>query len=217
MRLIVAAEDSGLALLLKRRLADDGAVVAVVGPWSPHGPAAACPPAATDLADPAAVRAAFARAAGDLGGMDAVVAAVLDGEAGTPLTESDPVIWHGEAELPLLRCAVVTAAAKAVLGDEGAIVYLVSSAACRGVSPTTAHGTASEGIRGLAKSAARAWGPGLRVNMVAADPPWADVPGPAAAPGKSLSGLILALAGSAALSPLSGATLFIDGGQAMVP
>jgi NAD(P)-dependent dehydrogenase (short-subunit alcohol dehydrogenase family) len=216
MRLIVAAEDGELALILERRLSGDGAVVALVGPRPLHLGAGRGGSIAAHLADPVAVRAAFSRAAGDLGGVDAVVAAVLDGQPGTPIAESDPAAWQGEAELPLLRCGAVTAAAKAVLGGAGALVYLVSAAACRGVSPTTAHGTASEGVRGLAKSAARIWGPGLRVNMVAADPPWDDEPGSTEAPAGDVFDVIMALASSPALSGLRGATMFVDGGQAMV-
>jgi hypothetical protein len=213
-RLILAAEDEELALLLVRQLVAGGALVAVVAPrpLPVTGVAASSVPA--DLADPAAVAGAFARAAADLGGADAVVAAVLDSRAGTPMARSTAADWHGEAELPLLRCGAVTTAAKVVLGSAGAIVYVVSSAACRGVSATAAGGAASEGVRGLAKSAARIW-PDLRVNLVAADPPWSGTAD--AAPGEELAGVILALAASPALAPLSGATLFVDGGQAMVP
>jgi len=216
-RLIIAAEDDELALVLGRRLGSEGAVVVLTGPRSLHRAAEAGKSIVADLADPAVVRASFSRAAESLGGVDAVVVAVLDGRPGTPIAESDPAVWQREAELPLLRCGAVTTAAKAVLGGTGALIYLVSAAACRGASPTTAHGTASEGIRGLAKSAARIWGPGLRVNMVAADPPWAAAPGSAPAPAEGAFEVILALAGTPALSGLRGATLFVDGGQAMVP
>jgi len=86
------------------------------------------------------------------------------------LVDLGPGDWDEACEAPL-RAALFTAiAARRVLGDRagGRLVFLLPLAELAGRAGDVAFGAALEGIRGMAKSAARRWGrAGITVNCVA--------------------------------------------------
>jgi NAD(P)-dependent dehydrogenase (short-subunit alcohol dehydrogenase family) len=101
---------------------------------------------------------------------DAVI--VVAGVDGTledrPLAETNDDAWDREAEAPI-RSAFYTvqAAYESFGGRGGAIVAALPSIALTGAAGLVPFASASEGIRLIVKSAARAWGgEGIRVNCV---------------------------------------------------
>lgn len=144
-----------------------------------------------------------------------------------PLAETSEADWdaHGEAQL---RAALVACqAAFAHLREHGGRIILVTpTAGLVGAAGFVPIATATEGMRALAKSAARQWGQyGITVNCVApslvllgADAPAAVDP-PAlgrAATVEDLARTIAVLASDAAAS-ITGATIPVDGGVVMMP
>lgn len=176
-----------------------------------------------------AVSATFGEIASARGGIDVVVhahfpAAALIARSLVDTPESD---WDtcGEA---LLRAALfVVQAAFVHLRDRGGrIILLTPTAGLEGVAGLVPLTTATEGMRSLAKSAARQWGArGITVNCVA--PPLsllgADGPEPVNPPAlgraatvEDLARAIALLAGADARS-ITGVTLPVDGGTVMQP
>ena len=135
--------------------------------------------------------------------------------------------WDVRAEAPLRDAVVCCQAAFAHLRERGGRIVLVTpTAGLVGSAGHVAATTATEGMRALAKSAARQWGRhGITVNCVA---PLlallgADVAAPVDPPAlgragtvEDLARTIAALAGEAAAS-ITGATIPVDGGVVMLP
>jgi NAD(P)-dependent dehydrogenase (short-subunit alcohol dehydrogenase family) len=177
----------------------------------------------------AAVAATFNEVASAHGPIDVVVhahipATALRAESLAEMIEGD---WEARGE-ELLRAALfVVQAAFAQLRERGGrIVLLTPTAGLEGAAGFTPIATATEGMRSLAKSAARQWGArGVTVNCLA--PPLslfgADVADPVNPPalgrgptGEDLARAIALLAGDDALA-ITGATIPIDGGVVMLP
>ena len=122
------------------------------------------------VVDPPASReeSATAFAAHDVPDAVVVVAGVDGALEDRPLAETDDAAWDREAEAPI-RSAFYTvqAAYERFGGRGGAIVAAVPSIALTGAAGLVPFASASEGIRLIVKSAARAWGAeGIRVNCV---------------------------------------------------
>jgi NAD(P)-dependent dehydrogenase (short-subunit alcohol dehydrogenase family) len=176
-----------------------------------------------------AVRAAFAEVANSTGGIDVVVHAsfppsALVARSLADIAERD---WDACGEEPLRAALFVVQAAFAYLRDRGGRIILVTpTAGLEGVAGFVPIAAAAEGMRSLAKSAARQWGAhGITVNCVA--PPLsllgADVADPVNPPAlgraatvEDLARTIALLAGGDAGS-ITGVTLPVDGGTVMHP
>jgi 3-oxoacyl-[acyl-carrier protein] reductase len=188
----------------------------------------------TEVADSCADRAtadkAFARAAT----LDAVVHVCVD-EAGLtaqPLVDTTPGEWDARSET-LLRDAIVTfqaAHARFASSGSGRIVLIAPSAGFTGAGGFVPATTAVEGVRALAKSAARQWGPqGITVNAVLV-PPELVAPELASAttfnappvtgrlpdPRDDIAAAI-ALFVAPSANGITGSTVIVDGGSVMAP
>jgi Dehydrogenases with different specificities (related to short-chain alcohol dehydrogenases) len=97
-----------------------------------------------------------------------VVASVAGELEDLPLAETDDATWDRVAEAPIRSAFyAVQAAYESFGGRGGAIVAAVPSIALTGAAGLVPFASASEGIRLIVKSAARAWGAeGIRVNCV---------------------------------------------------
>ena len=169
-----------------------------------------------------------------LGGLDAVIhAASVDGRIEDRLlSETDEREWDRTAEAPIRTAlAVLQGAFASLQGRGGSIVVVIPSAARTGAAGLVGLATAAEGIRLLAKSAARAWGAsGVRVNCVTAPiEQWAVVPAPGhVVPNRfgaslaevdvasGIAGAVALLAGEVAHG-VTGATIGADRGTVMAP
>lgn len=176
----------------------------------------------------------FARAAQALGGLDGVVcAAGVDGQLEERLlVDTDEAEWDRTAEAPIRQALIVLQGAFAALQDSGgAITVVVPSIALTGAAGLAGFATASEGIRLLVKSGARAWGAaGIRINCVTAPiQEWdvtiddanavpnrfgASLPEPSAA--NAITGAVAMLSSSLAAG-VTGATVGADHGTVMAP
>lgn len=157
--------------------------------------------------------------AGD-GPVDLVVHVVTGDLAEVALADTAPAEWER-------RCDDVLAAALAAAADAhrrlhgrgGRLVFVVPSFGLTGAAGLVPLATAVEGVRSLAKSAARQWGAegitvacvaravaGPQVALASIDLPDAD----------EVAGVVALLAGDGA-RPLTGATLVVDGGTVLAP
>ena len=185
--------------------------------------------AAVDTASRAAE--AFGAAAAALGPPDLVVHALTDPNAltATPIVDTDPTAWDQRCEA-MLRAALATAqAAWTVLRARGGrIVFVTPTVALTGATNLVPYVSAVEGIRALAKSAARQWGTeGITVNCVA--PPVELVGDAASPPGLEATALgrepdaradvapVLALLTAPGAHFVTGTTIVVDGGRLMAP
>jgi len=175
------------------------------------------------------VAARLAAIADRTGGVDVVVHAHLELAALTPadVTRIDDAAWDRQADAHLRAALFVAQAAFVQLRDRGGrIVFVTSTGGLLGEARFVAHTTAGEGVRALAKSAARQWGAhGITVNCVAVPLPMlgADllegVEPPALgrpATARDVAGVI-ALLGSDNAGAITGATIPVDGGVVMIP
>jgi NAD(P)-dependent dehydrogenase (short-subunit alcohol dehydrogenase family) len=238
---IVTGGGSGLGRDLALGLADAGAAIAVIGPSGAEDAVAAAIESdggravgiETDLAEPGTARAAFVQAAAALGPIDVVVHALVDPAAlvPAPLADTGGALWD-------LRCEAVLRAALACLpatfeclaGRDGRVVVVTPTVALTGAAGLVPFATAAEGLRALAKSAARQWGEqGIAVNCVAppvgllapsAGPsdPAIEAPALGRAPdGRADVAPVVAMLASAPARFVTGATLVVDGGVVMAP
>jgi len=238
---LVTGGGSGLGRAVALGLADAGAAVAVVGPSGDEVEVARAVEAGgeraaaveTPLDDPAEARAAFAAAARTLGPLDIVVhALVVPGSYDlVPLAETDDRGWDARAEAVLRAGLACAAATYDQLVDRGGrFLVLTPTVGLTGAAGLVPVVTALEGLRALAKSAARQWGGvGITVNCVApplrlvapasadADPA-VDAPALGRLPdGRAdLAAVVGLLAGDAARF-VTGATIVVDGGVVMTP
>jgi NAD(P)-dependent dehydrogenase (short-subunit alcohol dehydrogenase family) len=188
-----------------------------------------------DFASRAAAEAAFAGARDATGPLDAVVHAFVDQAALTsePLTETAAADWDLRCEA-MLRAGLYScqAAGRELSARGGRLVLVTPTIALTGAAGLVPYATAVEGMRAMAKSAARQWGErGITVNCVA---PPVELMAPAGAP--AADGLALTepplgrnpnaradvapLVALLAADPahfVTGATIPVDGGIVMAP
>jgi NAD(P)-dependent dehydrogenase (short-subunit alcohol dehydrogenase family) len=234
----VAGGGTGLGRALALGLSDQGAAVAVVGPSGEEAIVAdellragrAATSATADLATRDQARAAFA-AADALGSTDLIVHAIVDPDAlrATPLADVDAATWDRRAEAPLRVALACAQAAFDRLRDRGGrLVFVTPTVALTGAAGLAPSVGALEGIRALAKSAARQWGGhGITVNCVAPPlglvaPGVADPGGEDPALGRPPDGRadvapVVALLAAGPAHFVTGATIAVDGGVVMAP
>jgi 3-oxoacyl-[acyl-carrier protein] reductase len=163
-------------------------------------------------------------------GLDGVVIVAGSGARPTPLTFLDEFEWRRLAEQPMRHTLTALKRSHASMcGRGGRIVFIVPTIGMSGAVDLVPYTTAIEGIRAMAKSAARQWAPQIVVNMIA-------VPAHLFAP--TLSGTTSHLTApavsdehalietvvettrfllSGAVTHLVGATIVADGGSVMSP
>jgi 3-oxoacyl-[acyl-carrier protein] reductase len=129
------------------------------------------------------------------------------------LTEDD---WDAAWERPM--AAALDACRRAFEADCRRMVFVVPVVALYGEAGRVAETTLAEGVRLLAKSAARQWGPeGISVNVIALGT--SDSPPTLAPPALSSRNLspVLAMVLGESADVIAGATLVVDGGVWMAP
>lgn len=156
---------------------------------------------------------AFADAAGSAR-VHSVVHALVDPDAlvGAPLAATDEAAWDRRCEATLRTALWCCQAAFGVLAEGGGRVVLVTpTVGLTGAAGLAPYATAVEGMRALAKSAARQWrARGITVNCVA---PPVNVMSPG---GRDVAQAVaLLLADPAHL--MTGQTVVVDGGIVMAP
>jgi 3-oxoacyl-[acyl-carrier protein] reductase len=188
-----------------------------------------------DFASSAAAEAAFAGARDAVGPLDAVVHAFVDPAALTtePLAETAATEWDRRCEA-LLRAALYCcqAAGQELSARGGRLVLVTPTIALTGVAGLVPYATAVEGMRAMAKSAARQWGErGITVNCVA---PPVELMAPARSAGPTGLALteralgrepdartdvapVVALLAADPAHFVTGATIPVDGGVVMAP
>ena len=149
-----------------------------------------------------------------------------------PLLDTDPNDWDARGERLAREALITLQAAHDVLTEAGGgrIVIVTATAGISGAGALVPYLTAVEGVRALAKSAARQWGDrGLTVNTVLVplemiDPdagPLVSFLSPAARgrPPTLLDDVASAVAWLAGPTGthVTGATLVVDGGSVMAP
>jgi 3-oxoacyl-[acyl-carrier protein] reductase len=102
-------------------------------------------------------------------GLGGVVIVVGSGARPTPLTSLDESEWHRLAERPMRQTLMALQRSHmSMSGRGGRIVLIVPTIGMSGAADLVPYTTALEGIRAMAKSAARQWAPnGIVVNMIA--------------------------------------------------
>jgi len=188
-----------------------------------------------DFASRADAEAALAGAREATGPLDAVVHAVVDPAALTTeaLVETAAADWDRRCEA-ILRAALhcCQAARRELSGRGGRLVLVTPTIALTGAAGLVPYATAVEGMRAMAKSAARQWGDqGITVNCVA---PPVELMAPehaAAPPGLALTerplgrdpdartdvAPVVALLIADPGHFVTGATIPVDGGIVMAP
>ncbi len=188
------------------------------------------PPPPARFADRAAADAAFAATPR----LDVVVHVCLD-DAGLvlhPLVDTTPDQWDERAEA-LLRDTIVTfqaAHARLAPTGTGRIVLVAPTTGFTGAGGFVPACTAVEGIRALAKSAARQWGPqGITVNSVLVPPELVarELAGATTFNAPPVVGRVpdlrddvaaaIALFAAPTASGITGSTVIVDGGSVMAP
>lgn len=162
-------------------------------------------------------------------GLDGVVIVAGSGARPTPLTSLDEFEWRRLTGQPMRHTLTALQRSHASMsGRGGRIVLIVPTIGMSGAANLVPYTTAIEGIRAMAKSAARQWAPGIVVNMIA-------VPASLFAPTLSATshlttpavrddrGLIKTIVEttkfllSIEITHLAGATIVADGGSVMSP
>jgi 3-oxoacyl-[acyl-carrier protein] reductase len=186
-----------------------------------------------DLSDAASLAPAVA----DHGDVTLLVDAFVPPQAltGAEFLGVGDAAWEEAVEQPLLVALACLQAAHAVMHDRGgSVVALVPAVAVSGAAGFAPLTTATEGVRMLARSAARQWGTdGVSVTCLAVslealhgspapgfDADRLSLAGPALGHGGDARrdlGPAIALLGTAAGRFLTGATVGADGGLVMAP
>jgi NAD(P)-dependent dehydrogenase (short-subunit alcohol dehydrogenase family) len=217
---LVTGGEAGIGRAIALGLEDAHATVAVVD---------------GDFASRAEAAAAFAAARDAAGPLDAVVHAFVDPAALTSeqLAETAAADWDRRCEA-MLRAALhcCQAAGQELSARGGRLVLVTPTIALTGAAGLVPYATAVEGMRAMAKSAARHWGErGITVNCVA-PPVELMAPARAAAPaGLALTepalgrdpdartdvAPVVALLAADPAHFVTGATIPVDGGIVMAP
>jgi NAD(P)-dependent dehydrogenase (short-subunit alcohol dehydrogenase family) len=217
---LVTGGDRGIGQAIALGLEDAHATVAVVD---------------GDFASLADSEAAVGRVRESAGPLDAVVHAFVDPAALTmqPLADTTDADWDRRCEA-MLRAALYCcqAAGRELSARGGRLVLVTPTIALTGAAGLVPYATAVEGMRAMAKSAARQWGgSGITVNCVA---PPVELMAPAGTPnpaGLALAGRalgrepdarrdvapVVALLAADAAHLVTGATIPVDGGSVMAP
>jgi 3-oxoacyl-[acyl-carrier protein] reductase len=171
-----------------------------------------------ELAD--ALRGHGAQLVGPEGEVDVVVHVVGGDLRERSLAETDVAQWSTRCDEPLAAAVVAAQSAHARLRRPGGrLVFVVPSLGHTGAAGLVPLATVAEGVRALAKSAARQWGAeGITVSCVArreAGPvvALASLPSPTTADVAAT----VALLASEQAAAITGATLVVDGGTVLVP
>ena len=162
-----------------------------------------------------------------LGGV--VIVAGSDARA-TPLTSLDEFEWRRLAEQPMRQTLTALQRCHASMcGRGGRIVLIVPTIGMSGAVDLVPYTTAIEGIRAMAKSAARQWAPQIVVNMIAVPAhlfaptlsgTTSHLTAPAVSDEHALIETVVATTKfllSDAVTHLVGATIVADGGSVMSP
>jgi NAD(P)-dependent dehydrogenase (short-subunit alcohol dehydrogenase family) len=188
-----------------------------------------------DLASRAAAEAAFAKARDAAGPLDAVVHSYVDPAAlaAESLADTPEADWDRRCEA-MLRAALhcCQAAGRVLSGRGGSLVLVTPTIALTGAAGLVPYATAVEGMRAMAKSAARQWGwRGITVNCVAPPvelmaPDRAETPDGLALTEPPLGrgpdvrtdvAPVIALLATEQAHFVTGATIPVDGGLVMAP
>lgn len=193
-RAVVTGGAQGIGEAIARRLAAEGATIAILDLDQARAAAVLGPPhigVACDVSDTASVDAAFARVQSLLGGVDVLVnnagigSAPGDGmaefyagqaaQATDPAAHADQTIhcldegWSRVLAITLdgaFRCSRAAVRLMAAAGHGGAIINIASTAAVAGNGPVP-YCTAKAGIIGMTRAMARELAPRqIRVNAV---------------------------------------------------
>lgn len=150
-----------------------------------------------------------------------VVIQPVDPHPETPFATIGEEEWDRRAEAPV-RTALL--ALQAAHRHRARLIVVSPTAGLEGAAGLVALATASEGVRMLAKSAARRWGPeGITVNVVAVAVAAFGVDSPDAArtlpalPPTALAGVTSTVAWLAAAEGITGVTITADDGALMAP
>ncbi|MGH8986747.1 MAG: SDR family NAD(P)-dependent oxidoreductase [Acidimicrobiia bacterium] len=210
---LVTGGSRGIGLEIALGLGDAGAtVVTADGPFASRDDA----------------RGAFAEAGSADGPVDAVVHALVDPDAlvPAPLAETDEASWDTRGEVVLRTAIWCTQAAHDAFGERGGHLVLVTpTIGLTGGAGLVPYATAVEGMRALAKSAARQWGQhGIAVNCVA---PPVELLGAVAGPDVAARAFgrlpdarvdVAPVVAMLVAGPLvTGTTIVVDGGMVMAP
>ncbi len=176
---------------------------------------------------------ALARAASARGPLDAVVHALVDPAALVvkPIAETDAAAWDARCEAVLRTALWCSQAAYSHLSERGGRLVLVTpTIGLTGAAGLVPYATAVEGLRALAKSAARQWGKlGITVNCVAppaelvhdesasADPPVGGRALGRPPDGRTDIAPVVALLIAEPAHFVTGTTIAVDGGVVMAP
>ena len=205
----------------------DGRCVLVTGDDAGLGSAIA---RALDALGAAASTVALADLAGHAGPVDVVVHVPTAGLERAPITATSSDDWVRRCETVLRDALDLQPGPFALLrGTGGLLVFVTPTLGMTGAAELVPYASAVEGMRAMAKSAARQWGGvGIRANCVAPSAEqlrpgtarWSpDVGDPAL--GAVPAGPEAVVAAIEPLgderSPITGATIVIDGGVVMVP
>jgi NAD(P)-dependent dehydrogenase (short-subunit alcohol dehydrogenase family) len=170
-RALVTGGASGIGLATARRLAREGARVALLDLDADATAKAAADfggvAVAADVRDAAAVATAVAGAAEALGGLDLVFVNAGAGQV-APLAEFAPADVERLVAVNLLGAYHAIAAVVPHLRAAGGGA-IVTNASCSGIQPTRGeapYSAAKAGVIALTQSAALEYGPAIRVNCV---------------------------------------------------
>jgi 3-oxoacyl-[acyl-carrier protein] reductase len=140
----------------------------------------------------------------------AVLRVGCEGEAlnPVPLIDTDESEWRRRCESVVLDALHRAQEAHASFGgDGGRIIFVMPSVSLMGTAGLAPLAAALEGVRALAKSAARQWADrGITVNCVVGDLDRAD----------EIAGVV-GLLSSEAAGAITGQTIVVDGGALMLP
>lgn len=138
--------------------------------------------------------------------------------------------WHRDVDAAIASILTVLRDVRAAMPDGGRIVLVVPTLGVPGAPGLVGYTTAIEGIRAMAKSAARQWASeGIGINVVAVPVGViasalasvdAHLTAPALGSGADLIPTITRAVGvllSRELDHLTGSTLTVDGGSVMLP